>query len=75
MQPKQRRDDTEILDDSEEENRLTARHYRRHMDQASQTDGASWSFCCGVCVGVLLIVFALSFVVLDSDNDRHRMVK
>ena len=48
LEPRQRRDDTEVLDDSEKEsrltareNRLTAREFRRNRDQATQTDSAS----------------------------------
>ena len=71
--------DTEVSDDSEEDTRLTARHNancRHRIDQATQTDSASsWSFCCGVFVGVLAIVCVLSFGLVASYNDRQRMAK
>jgi hypothetical protein len=67
--------DIEIFDDSEEENRLTDRH-RRRIDQATQTDRASsWSFCCGVFVGVLAIVCVLLFGLLASFNDGQRRME
>jgi hypothetical protein len=66
-------------DDSEEDNRQTERHNdncRRSIDQATQTDSASsWSFCCGVFVGVLAIVCVLSFGILASFNDGQRGAK
>jgi hypothetical protein len=68
--------DIEISDDSEEDNRQTERHNdncRRRIDQATQTDSASsWSFCCGVFVGVLAIVCVLTFGILASFNDGQR---
>ena len=71
--------DIEVSDDSEEDNRLTDRHNencRRRIDQATQTDSASsWSFCCGVFVGVLAIVCVLSFGILASFNDGQRGTK
>jgi hypothetical protein len=71
--------DIENSDDSEEDNRQTERHNdncRRSIDQATQTDSASsWSFCCGVFVGVLAIVCVLSFGILASFNDGQRGTK
>ena len=71
--------DIEISDDSEEDNRQTERHNdncRRRIDQATQTDSASsWSFCCGVFVGVLAIVCVLSFGILASFNDGQRRME
>ena len=68
--------DIEISNDSEEDNRVTDRQ-RRRIDQATQTDSASsWSFSCGVFVGVLAIVCVLSFGTLASLNDgQRRMAK
>jgi uncharacterized membrane protein YdbT with pleckstrin-like domain len=71
--------DTEVSDDSEEENRLTARQTatsRQRIEQGTQTESvSSWSFCCGVFVGVLAIVGVLSFGLVASYNDRQRMAK
>ena len=71
--------DSEVSDDSEEDNRLTARHYencRRRSDQATYTDSASsWSFCCGVFVGLLAIVCVLLFGTLASFNDGQRRIE
>ena len=67
--------DIEISDDSEEDNRLTERD-RRRIDQATQTDRASsWSFSCGVFVGVLAIVCVLLFGTLASFNDGQRRME
>ena len=48
--------DAEIFDDSEEENRLSGRRARATREKATQTDSSSSSFCCGVLVGVFLVV-------------------
>ncbi len=74
------RQDVEVSDDSEEDNRLTARHNtvsRQRIDKATQTDSvSSWSFCCGVYIDVLAIVCVLSFGLVASYNDRQtRMAK
>jgi hypothetical protein len=71
--------DIEVSDDSEEENRLTARQNatsRQRIEQGTQTESvSSWSFSCGVFVGVLAIVGVLSFGLVASYNDRQRMAK
>ena len=59
--PRQTRDDIEFSDDSEEENRLIGRRARQKRNQASKTDSYYSSFCCGVFVGVLLVVVCLLF--------------
>jgi hypothetical protein len=57
MQSRLTGQDAEILDDSEEENRLSGRRVRANRDQATQTDISYSSFCCGVSVGVCAVVF------------------
>ena len=57
LHPRQREQVTEVSDDSEEENRLRQRRARGNKDQATQTDSSSsLSFCCGVLVGVFVVV-------------------
>jgi hypothetical protein len=56
LQPRQRLQDSEVLDDSEEENRLIDRQARGHCGESTQTDSSFKSFCCGVFVGVLVVV-------------------
>jgi hypothetical protein len=65
-------EDFEILDDSEEENRIRGRKKRANRDKATQTDPSSSSFCCGVIVGVLVVVSLLACLIV---NDRQRMEK
>jgi len=59
-------------DDSEEEKRIIARRARGTREQATQTNSSSWSFCCGVFIGVLGIVFLLWVLALLSQNGRQR---
>jgi hypothetical protein len=63
MQPRLTGQDAEILDDSEKENRLNGRRVRANRDQATQTDISSSSFCCGVSVGVCVVVFVVFCLV------------
>ena len=72
LRPRVTRLDTEVSDDSEEETRLTARRARRNRDQATQTDSSSSSFCCGVFVGVCLVVCLLVSFIVYKTNDRQR---
>jgi hypothetical protein len=67
--------DQEIFDDSEEENRLSGRRARANRDQATQTDTSSSSFCCGVFVGVSVVVFLLVVLIFSQKNVRQRLVK
>ena len=64
--------DTEVIDVSEEENRLSLRKARRNKDQATQTDSSSLSFCCGVFVGVFVVLVLLLCLTAVSVNDRQR---
>ncbi len=48
--------DIEVLDDSEEDNRLIGRRARGLCDKTTQADRSYKSFCCGVLVGVLVVV-------------------
>jgi hypothetical protein len=71
LHPRQREQVTEISDDSEEDNRLRLRRVRGNKDQATQTDtSSSLSFCCGVLVGVFVVVCSLLFLLSCSGNDR-----
>ena len=71
---RQTEEDIEVSDDSEEENRLIGRRARQKSNQASKTDSSYSSFCCGVFVGVLLVVVCLLFgLVILSRYGRQRM--
>jgi hypothetical protein len=74
LSPKERRDDIEILDESEEENRLIGRRARQQINQAPKTDSSYSCLCCGVCVCVLLVVVCLLFgLVTEGRHGRQRM--
>jgi hypothetical protein len=62
------RQDREIYDNSEEENRISGRRPRANTDQATQTNSSSLSFSCGVIVGVCVVLLLLSCLVLFSAN-------
>ncbi len=64
--------ETEVSDDSEEENRLSLRRARGNRDQATKTDSSSLSFCCGVVVGVFVVLGLLLCLTAVSVNDRQR---
>ena len=64
---------SETFDDSDEENRISTRTIRPRRDQASQTDRSSPSFCCGVIVGVVVVVFLLVCLIVSTKNDRQRL--
>jgi hypothetical protein len=73
LQPIQSVEDS---DDSEEENRLIQRSGRReHKNQATQTDSSSLSFCCGVVVGVFVVIILLFCLIGVIGNDRQRMAR
>ncbi len=67
--------ETEVSDDSEEENRLSLRRARGNRDQATQTDSSSLSFCYGVLVGVFVVLCLLLCLTAVSVNDRQRMAR
>jgi hypothetical protein len=78
LNPKE--DDLDIFDDSEEADRLSARHARlnRHArlkkDKATQTDkSSSLTFCCGVFGGVFLVACLIVCLLLFKPNDRQRV--
>ena len=71
LHPRDRRGEEEH-DDSEEENRIRGRRARATREQATQTNTSSWSFGCGVFIGVLGIVALLWVLVLLSQNGRQR---
>ncbi len=68
MRPRLTGQDAEILDDSEEENRLSGRRARANREQATQTDSSSSSFCCGVLVGVCLVECLACSLILYKAN-------
>jgi hypothetical protein len=69
-------EDLEIFDDSEEADRLSARHARFTRDKATQTDrSSSLSFCCGVCGGVFLVACLIVCLLLFVLNDRQRVAQ
>jgi hypothetical protein len=73
LQARQRLQETEVSDDSEEENRLSllVRRARGNRDQATQTDSLSLSFGRGVLVGVFGVLCLLFCLIAVSDNDRQ----
>ncbi len=75
LHPRDRGQDVEVDDDSEEENRLRLRWARATREQATQTDRSVWSCCCGVFIGVFGIVLLLCVVISLSGNDRQRMAE
>ena len=72
LQPRLTRLDTELSDDSEEETRLSGRKARTKRDQATQKYSSSSSFCCGIFVGVCLVVCLLVFLTPYKTNERQR---
>ncbi len=75
LQPIVTGDGEEIFDDSEEENRLCGRRVRARRDQATQTDKSSSSFCCGVLLGVCIVVFLVFCLILSQTNGKQRMAE
>ena len=68
LRPRLTGQDAEILDDSEEENRVSGRRARATREKATQTDSSSSSFCCGVLVGVFLVVcLVCSYSLQDKE--------
>jgi hypothetical protein len=65
----------EIFDDSEEDNRLEGRRLRRSRDKEIQTDTLSSSFCCGVIVGVSVVLCLLICLVLFITDVRQKFEK
>ncbi len=73
LSPRTTESQEEIFDDSEEENRLEGRRLRRTRDKDTQTESLSSSFCCGVIVGVLVVLCLLICFVLFVIDDRHKL--
>jgi hypothetical protein len=63
---------SETFEDSDEDNRIS-QTVRARRDQATQTDRSSPSFCCGVIVGVVVVVFLLVCLIVSTKNDRQRL--
>ena len=75
LHPRNREEDVEVDDDSEEENRLRPRCARATRDQGTQTDRSVWSCCCGVFIGVFVIVLLLCLITSLSGNGRQRLAE
>jgi hypothetical protein len=73
LSPRRPESQEEIFDDSEEENRLEGRRLKRTQDKDTQTESLSSSFCCGVFVGVLVVLWVLIFLVFFVIDDRHKL--
>ncbi len=71
--PRETREDSEIFDDSEEENRISARRTRANRDKATQKDRSSSSFCCGVIVGVLVVVSLLVCLIVNDKSKGEKV--
>ena len=65
--------DREVIDESEEDNRLMGRRARGLCNETSQLDRSSKSCCCRVSVGVLMVVCLLCCLILFSKDGRQRM--
>ncbi len=66
--------DREVSGESEEENRLLGRRARgQYDDNTPPYSPSSKSFCCGVLVGVLVVVYLLCCLIYFSLNGRKRM--
>jgi len=66
--------DREVLDESEEDNRQLGRRARGQCDDNTPPySPSSKSFCCGVLVGVLVVVCLLCCLIYFSLNGRERM--
>ena len=69
-------EDLEIFGDSEEADRLSARHARFSRYKATQTDRSSSLFCCcGVCGGVFLVACLIVCLLLFVLNDRQKVAQ
>jgi hypothetical protein len=75
LRPRQPRQEEEVSDDSEEDNRLRTRRARANRDQATQKDNSDRSFCCGFFLGLCLVVLLLFFLVLLIQNEDKTMAK
>jgi hypothetical protein len=72
LQPTPTFQEPEVSDDSEEENRVRGRLGYTGRDKETQTDSSSYSFRCGVIVGVFVCVALLFGLVLFSQNGRQK---
>ena len=65
--------DREMIDESEEDNRLIGRRARGLCNETSPIERSSKSCCCRVLVGVLVVVCLLCCLIFFSKDDRQRM--
>ena len=65
--------DREVIDDSEEDNRLIGRRARGLCNETSPIDRSFKSCVCRVLVGVLVVVCLLCCLFFFSKNGRQRM--
>jgi hypothetical protein len=65
--------DREVIDDSEEDNRLIGRRARGLYNETSPIDRSFKSCCCRVSVGVLVVVCLLCCLIFFSIDGRKRM--
>ena len=75
LRPRQTREDEEVSDDSEEDNRVRLRRAPSKRDQATQTDKSYSSFCCGFFIGLCVVLLLLFCLVLLSTNGDRGMPK
>ena len=75
LRPRQTREDEEVSDDSEEENRVRVRRAPSNRDQATQTDKSYSSFCCGFFIGLCVVLLLLFCLVLLIRNGEKGMPK
>jgi hypothetical protein len=72
LHPRQAFEELDVSDDSEEENRVCGRRTSTGRDKKTQTYSSSYSFRCGVIVGVFVCVTLLFGLVLLSQNGRQK---
>ncbi len=75
LNPRPKETDSEIFDDSEEEDRVRSRQARTTRSPSTQTSSSPLSFCCGGVVGVLFVLFLFTCLVFFSANGRARLDK
>jgi hypothetical protein len=75
LNPRPIETDSEIFDDSEEEDRVRSRQARTTRSSSTQTSSSPLCFCCGAVVGVLFVLLLFTCLVTFSANGRARLDK
>ncbi len=72
LHPRQRGQDVEVFDDSEEEDRLIGRRQRARRDQGGKTDISVVVCLVGVC---LVVIFVCCLLLLHQTNGKQWMAE